>query len=183
MFYNGCFLISNPEMEGSVFDRSVVLICEHNEEGATGLIINKESNIKVSELSETFPCTQDIKSQFMVGGPVAQEEVLVLHDLKSATDKRIDISKELFMTTNPSFLNTVSVAQLDYCYLKFFLGYSGWSAGQIESEIERGSWTVCPMNMDIIKETSCDKIWSQSLHSLGGDFACKAFLPKDPNRN
>ncbi|PCJ52576.1 MAG: hypothetical protein COA79_23510 [Planctomycetota bacterium] len=183
MYYNGCFLISTPEMEGSVFDRSVVLICEHNEEGATGLIINKESKIKVNELADTFPCTQDLKTHFMVGGPVAQEEVLVLHDMKSATDRRLDISDDLFMTTNPAFLNTISASQLEYCYLQFFLGYSGWSAGQIESEIERGSWTVCPLNMNIIRESPFDKMWSQSLHDLGGDFACKAFLPKDPNRN
>lgn len=183
MFYKNCLLISTPDLEGSIFDRSVILLCEHDEKGAMGLIINKESNISVKELSIMFPLMAKQKKNFLMGGPVNQDEVWVLHNVVGASDIRKNVNEDLFLTSNPSFLKSISKAQLDFQFIQFFLGYAGWSAGQLEAEIERGSWITSPYNHEIVCELELEKKWSRALYLLGEDYACMAHRPKNADLN
>ena len=183
MFYKGCLLIATPDLEGSIFDRSVILMCEHDEKGAMGLIINKESTVSVKELGGMFPLMAKQKKNFLVGGPVNQDEVWVLHNVESATDLRKDVTENLFLTSNPSFLKSISKPQLDFQFIQFFLGYAGWSAGQLEAEIERGSWVTSPFNHEIIFELEIEKKFSRALYLLGEDYACVAHRPKNADFN
>jgi len=183
MFYKNCLLIATPDMEGSIFDRSVILMCEHDENGAMGLIINKESSISVKELAGMFPLIAKQKKNFLTGGPVNQDEVWVLHDLVSASDVRKTVNEHLYLTSNPSFLKSISKAQLDFQFIQFFLGYSGWAAGQLESEIARGSWITSPYNHEIVCKLPLEKRWSRALYLLGEDYACIAHKPKNADMN
>ena len=183
MFYKGCLLISTLDLEGSIFERSVILLCEHDEKGAMGLIINKESPISVRELGSVFPLIAKQKKNFLMGGPVNQDEVWVLHDVAEASDIRKEVKQDLFLTSNPLFLKSISKAQLDFHFIQFFLGYAGWSAGQLEAELERGSWITSPFNNEILCELSLEKRWSRSLYLLGEDYACMAHRPKNADMN
>lgn len=183
MFYSGCLLIATPDLTDSIFERSIILICEHDENGAMGLIINKESPIGVKELGGMFSHLNKSTKQFLNGGPVNQDEVWVLHNIKTDSEVRKIINDDYFLTSNPGFLKNINKTQLDQQFVQFFLGYSGWASGQLESEIERGSWVTSPYHHEIIWNIPANKRWNKAMHMLGEDYACIAYRPKNADVN
>ena len=155
-------------MKDPLFESTVILICEHDENGAMGLIINKEIKKNNVSFSNTENDKELIKTlndnKLFVGGPVLTDRILFLHSLKKISESII-VNKEVSVSSDLNILNLVRNSS-DQEY-KLFLGHSGWSQGQLEREIENGDWLLQKSINSLIFEKSTDHIWHIAVNSLG----------------
>ena len=166
---NHC-LISVPHMTDTLFEKSVIYICEHNDNGAMGLIINKPLNQK--ELNGLFQINEKLsielkssKNKTFLGGPVLIENIIVLHTNDIVTKNAIAITNKISISSDKTILKKISDANnLKY---KIFLGHSGWIGGQLETEIENGDWLIQKSSIDLIFDMPKETIWEHATKSLG----------------
>jgi putative transcriptional regulator len=177
----GRLLISEPYLPDPNFERTVVLLCEHNEEGSFGFILNKPSLLQVSEVMDEL---QNFEHELYVGGPVQQDTLHFIH-CDSKIEDGATVTNGIFW--GGSFEKVLVLAdtfQLDPLLIKFFLGYSGWSAGQLEQELEEDSWIVCDfVSKELLFETDASLMWRKALGNMGGRFSMYANYPVDPRLN
>jgi|TARA_B110000438_G_scaffold48241_1_gene48578 putative transcriptional regulator len=163
-------LISMPHMTDLFFSKSVVYICEHSNNGAMGIIINKQfKDQKLKTVLETIseddnPIVKDI----FFGGPVLLEKGLVLHESRHRSDNTVNISKSISITGTLEVLKDLQ-SKSDVSF-KLILGHSGWSQGQLEKEIENGDWLIQNTTPDFIFNIQPEQMWTQAAESLGIDF-------------
>ena len=155
-------------MKDPLFESTVILICEHDENGAMGLIINKEIKKNNVSFSNTENDKELIKTlndnKLFIGGPVLTDRILFLHSLKKIPESII-VNKEVSVSSDLNVLKLVRNSS-DQEY-KLFLGHSGWSQGQLEREIENGDWLLQKSINSLIFEKSTDHIWHIAANSLG----------------
>jgi putative transcriptional regulator len=174
------FLIAMPGMRDETFERSVVYLCEHSENGALGLVINKPIDIKLKKLFEKVDLTLDreelAEQPVYFGGPVQTERGFVLHDRLLADDQaespynstlRIP-GGALEMTTSKDVLEALSHGAGPKRVL-VTLGYSGWQAGQLEDEIARNGWLTVDADPAVIFDTPVEQRYDKALSLLGFD--------------
>jgi len=166
---NHC-LISVPHMEDMFFEKSVVYICEHNEDGAMGLIINKSfSQIELGGLLQINNNLsielKDADMKTFLGGPVLIENIIVLHTNDIATENAISISNNISISSDETILKKIS--NVNKSKYKIFLGHSGWIGGQLEKEIENGDWLIQKPSTDLIFNMPKETIWEHATKSLG----------------
>jgi len=161
-----------PHMTDSFFSKSVVYICEHNQQGAMGIIINKK--FKAPELKDIFDklyigddAIHSFVNDIYFGGPVLLEKGIVLHDARHTSDGTISLSKTISMTSKQDILKELQL-KTDILF-KLMLGHSGWSPGQLEREIENGDWLMQSTTADFIFNVQPDQMWEQAAGSLGID--------------
>ena len=161
----GNLLVAEPSLTGDVsFNRSVVLIAEHNHEGSVGFILNKPLDYTICDL------VSDITIPFQVfnGGPVEQDNLYFIHKVPELIENSIEISDGIFWGGNfemtVELINSGTITEQD---IRFFLGYSGWGPGQLESEIRTNSWLSIPFNDEILFHTPFQNRWEKSIDSLG----------------
>ena len=163
-------IIAMPHMQDNLFKKSVVLILEHNSKGATGLVINKEiekgvSSKIIDNLNQDIELKIDNQIPVFFGGPLSTDRGIVLHNSKALGNESIKITSELFLSSN---INSVLKAQsLKKCNYKFLLGYSGWSANQLDSEIEKGDWIMQEAYSDFIFSKRSKQMWDLAISSIG----------------
>lgn len=177
----GRLLISEPFLQDPNFDRTVVLLCEHDEEGSFGFIINKPAEVNVGEVMEEL---KNFEEKIFIGGPVQQDTLHFIHrnaEIESGTE----VIEDIYWGGN--FENVLLLAdthQLDTKQIKFFLGYSGWGPGQLEEELAADAWIVCDFVTDeLLFEMKPADIWKKALSNMGGRFSVYANYPVDPNLN
>ncbi len=171
------FLIAMPGMEDEMFGRSVVYMCEHNEKGALGLVVNKPSDIHISNLFDKveLPLDRpDLASQPVFhGGPVQTERGFVLHDAvvgealkESVYASTLSIPGGLEMTTSRDVLEAMSSgAGPKRVFVS--LGYASWGQGQLESELAENSWLTVEARPDIIFDVPIERRYDEALGLLG----------------
>ncbi len=170
----GQLLVAAPILNDPNFHRTVVLVAEHGEEGAMGLVLNRPTDTAVGDaLPELAPLAGE-EDPVYVGGPVALESVLAVAEL----DDPDDASELLFGAIG--FVHELDVPTLRG---RVFVGYAGWSAGQLEAELEEESWLVLPAEPDDLFSDDPDGLWSAVLRRKGGPFGVLASMPPDPSRN
>ena len=157
-------IISMPHMNDPFFSKSVVLICDHNSHGSMGVILNKKLDQKKSN-SDFGVKTLSKKRVIFFGGPVMVNFILLLHDEKKLEDTSYKIAENLFLSNNGFTNNKIRISNR-----KFISGYAGWSKGQLENEIKNGDWIVQKARDDLIFETDCEKIWNNTIKSLGFNY-------------
>lgn len=174
-------LISEPFLPDPNFERTVVLLCEHNEEGSFGFVINKPSILKVNDVIEDIKATDEI---VFVGGPVQQDTLHFLHR-NTPVENAVKIQEDLYWGgTFNSLMVELDTGRLRPGDIKFFLGYSGWGQGQLERELEEDSWIVCDfITHDLLFDTEPSVIWKKALDSMGGRFSVYSNYPVDPRLN
>lgn len=166
------FLIAMPTLIDSFFYRSVIYICEHNEEGAMGLIINRPTQIMLDELfahleiDNTSPITKTTAVLF--GGPVQKEQGMIIHDSPHEWLSTKMLSDELYLTTSIDILETVGTSAGPDNYL-ITLGYAGWEIGQLEQELADNSWLAVQADKNILFNTPVDQRWLVAGKLLGVD--------------
>ena len=169
----GQLLVAAPILHDPNFHRTVVLVAEHGEEGAMGLVLNRPTDTPVADaLPELVPLAGE--DPVYVGGPVALESVLAIAEL----DDPDDASELLFGTVG--FVQEPDVPVLRG---RVYVGYAGWSAGQLEEELEEESWLVLPAEPDDLFSDDADGLWSAVLRRQGGSYALLALMPPDPSLN
>lgn len=178
--YKGKILIATPDISGDIFSRSVVLIIEHDAEGALGLILNKKNKTMSIPMSVIFSSPTDVYE----GGPVDSGQLFFILKNAPADTNAIKITDEYSAT--PDFepvLDAVLNNTLAPNSIKVFSGYSGWGKGQLESEISRGVWKVVG-NYPLDFTAPYDHhLWKDIMKSLGGNNALWANTPEDISMN
>lgn len=177
----GRILASEPYLPDPNFERTIILLTEYNEEGSVGFVLNKPSETLVSEIVDTI---KNIEARVYIGGPVQQDTLHFIHRIDSIADA-IEIVDGIFWGGNfEQLLLMIENHQIDPFDIKFFLGYSGWSPGQLDEELKADSWIVSDkVTQDLIFETPPEMMWKKSLQSLGGRFSVYSNYPVDPNMN
>jgi len=178
----GKLLIAEPTLTGDVsFNRSVVLLAEHNDEGSVGFILNKPLNYDISDLIE------DINVPFQVfnGGPVEQDNLYFIHKVPHLIDNSIEISNGIFwggdFEKTIVLINQKVITDTD---IRFFLGYSGWSSLQLDQELDSKSWIVVKNKYESnIIQKSTIAFWKEKMLELGGDYLLWSNAPENPSLN
>lgn len=177
----GRLLISEPFLPDPNFERTVVLLCEHNEEGSFGFVVNKPSILKVNEVMEEMKRLDDI---VFVGGPVQQDTLHFLHR-NTSIENAVKIRDDIFWGGDfESVITQLDTSRLTSGSIRFYLGYSGWGPGQLETELEEDSWIVCDFVTDeLLFDTDPTLIWKKALDNMGGRFSIYSNYPVDPRLN
>ena len=170
------FLIAMPGMADETFERSVVYMCEHNENGALGLVINKPIDIKLKNLFEKVELKLDraelADQPVYFGGPVQTERGFVLHERRSAGlaqyNSTLSVPGGLDMTTSKDVLEALADGSGPAKVL-ITLGYSGWQAGQLEDELGRNGWLTVDADPAVIFDTPIEKRYDRAMGLLGFD--------------
>lgn len=177
----GRLLISEPFLPDPNFERTVVLLCDHNDEGSFGFVLNKPSTLKVGEVMEDISNVDEV---VYVGGPVQQDTLHFIHR-NTPLSKAIDVCDDI--RWGGDFEDLVILAntnQLSGSNIRFFLGYSGWGPGQLEAELEQDSWIVCDYITDeLLFNTDPHVMWKKALENMGGRFSVYSNYPVDPSMN
>lgn len=177
----GRLLISEPFLPDPNFERTVVLLCEHNPEGSFGFVLNKPSTFKISEVLEDIVALETV---VFVGGPVQQDTLHYIHRNISATNAVV-IAENVFWGGDLENLSALcDTKQISSADVRFFIGYSGWGPGQLESELDQDSWIVCDFITDqLLFDTEPEVLWKKALDSMGGRFSVYSNYPVDPRLN
>lgn len=163
-----------PLLHGSYFADNLILVCEHNAEGALGLVVNKTTQTHLDELLtelELAAPTQIDATDIIVyeGGPVSPERGFILHTGKHTTVNSLKICPGLYLAGARDVLDCV-VSQAQENEFLFLLGYAGWEADQLEAEIQANSWLTCAARADVIFERRASQRMQAAVDQLGFDY-------------
>jgi putative transcriptional regulator len=168
------FLIAMPTMLDPIFGGAVVYMCEHKQDGALGVIINKPTDMMMATLFERIDLSLDIDAgqmadkPVMFGGPVQVERGFVLHAPFGDFSSMIKVSEDIILTTSKDVLETVASSG-GPPHLLVTLGCAGWGAGQLEEEITRNGWLTVPADPVIIFDMPVEERFAAALKLLGID--------------
>ena len=176
----GRVLVAEPFLPGDYFSRSTVLLVQCTEEGDVGFILNKPTNLLVKDLFKGFP---DFESNAFLGGPVSNDKLFFLHTLGEKIPDSLQVRDQLFWSGDFDHLTAlISAGLVDEEEVRFFLGYSGWSSGQLAAEIDGHSWVVVDPAVETIL-SSDENFWNESVKSLGGNAQLWQNFPENPEMN
>jgi putative transcriptional regulator len=170
----GSLLVATPTLLDPNFARTVVLVAEHGEEGAMGVVLNRPSETSVGEAVPELATLAGASEPLFVGGPVQADAVLALAEVEDPDD-----ASELVLG-DVGFVQDPDVAARRG---RVFLGYAGWSPGQIELELGEQSWIVVPAEADDVFSDEPSELWGRVLRRQGGGLALLATMPLDPSLN
>lgn len=177
----GRLLISEPFLPDPNFERTVVLLCDHNEEGSFGFVLNKPSILKVGEVMEE---ALNLDQVVYFGGPVQQDTLHFIHRNIVVENATEIVENIRWGGAFDSLVSLIQSNQITHDNVRFFLGYSGWGPGQLEKELEEDSWIVCDYVSDqLLFETEPNLMWKKALESMGGRFSVYSKYPTDPRMN
>ncbi|MDP2562376.1 YqgE/AlgH family protein [Psychrobium sp. 1_MG-2023] len=168
-------LIAMPNLDDPYFQRSVIYLCEHDEDGAMGLIVNQPiSQLSVSQLldkleypNETDPQTT-LNKQVFNGGPVEQERGFVLHSPQLPWNSSQKISEQIMLTTSKDILEVIGTTSAPDDFI-ITLGYASWTKGQLEQELADNTWLTIQADADVIFKTPVEQRWEKATKKLGFD--------------
>lgn len=177
-FLDDQFLIAMPGMKDDRFARSVIYVCAHSEEGAMGLIINQVQQMRFPDLLVQLGIMDEQEAirlpsktrDFMIrnGGPVDRSRGFVLHSDDYTVESSMPVSEDICLTATVDILRAISTGRGPRHAL-MALGYAGWGAGQLESEIADNGWLTCPADMDLLFDTDIERKYDRILASIGID--------------
>ena len=179
----GSILISEPFLQDAYFQRSVVLLVEHNTQGSMGFVLNKKTDLIVNTF---FPELEEYPEiPIYLGGPVSANRLFFIHSLGDLiVPDSVKIKDRLyfdgdFEALKPYMQNGHSIEGK----VKFFLGYSGWTEGQLGNEINKNSWVVSHAAKENVLLADGESFWKNSLEQLGSNYEAWTKYPKDPYLN
>jgi putative transcriptional regulator len=177
----GQLLLDSGLLAGSFFHRSVVLICDHDAEGAFGLVLNRKSNNKVGEaVVADLPEVLSAQELF-VGGPVQPSALSFLHSDNFLPDA--NVMNNLSLGHSLDDLLELAESFSPGKKLKVFAGYAGWSPGQLETEINRKAWIIHPAGLNLVFESEPTTLWADILRQKGWQYRLLAGAPDDLSWN
>ena len=166
------FIIAMPGLLDDNFNQTVTYICEHNENGCFGLIINRKTDVTLNEVIHQMDIEvsgSGTRDNFIYhGGPVQQERGFILHQASGQWDSSLKINDHLALTTSRDILEAI-VHDKGPEQSIIALGYAGWSPGQLEQEIAANTWLSCPAEEQIIFDIPAEKRWQAAADLLGVD--------------
>lgn len=162
-------LIAMPSLRGSTFGGTLTYICEHNEDGALGLVINRPLEIGLDELLEQMDMSNVPSDQPVFnGGPIQLERGFVLHRGDCRWQHSMIIGSDICLTTSRDILSAIGQGKGPRDFL-LALGHAGWSPGQLEQEIAGNAWLTCPADEDLLFEIPWEQRLETALRRMGVD--------------
>jgi putative transcriptional regulator len=173
------WLIAKPFLHDKHFERSVVLICEHENQGTFGFILTHPTNLFVSEVIDVSSFDQILH----IGGPVEQNTLHFIHTLPEIP-RALHLKDGVYWGGDFEYVKSLAIAnRLNAENSRFFVGYSGWGKDQLNQEVQENTWFVVDYDLRFIFEQGGEKLWQNLLKNLGGRYKVFANYPKDPKLN
>ena len=178
----GHLLIAEPSIIGDMsFNRSIIIIADHNTEGSIGFILNKTLDFTLQDLIPEI----EIPYKVYNGGPVEQDNLYYIHKIPKLIPNSIEISQGLYWGGNfEKITELIQNNELDSNDIRFFLGYSGWETNQLTSELLAHTWIL---SENIYRKTIIEKVntsfWKEKMLELGGDYTIWSNAPENPSYN
>ena len=177
----GKLLVAEPNiLNDSQFNRSVIFLTEHNENGSVGFILNKPLEYTVTDL------IPDVESNLKIyyGGPVADDNLYFVHRVPDLIPNSIEISNGIYWGGDfDAVINLLNKDKLTSKDIRFFLGYSGWSQNQLEDELSSFSWVVIDNSFNNIFQVNHNDFWKDEMNKFGGVYKIWANAPENPSYN
>lgn len=168
-------------MQDPYFRRAVVLLCEHHAEGSIGFILNKSIDMSINELMGEFP---RFDAEVFYGGPVQTDTLHYVHNVGELLDESVKVAEGVWWGGDFEQLKFLITSQLlQPNNIRFFVGYSGWSGGQLEDELEYGSWVSAEMDSNYLFKTQPNRLWSQVMFNKGNIYEVIADVPEQMSWN
>lgn len=180
-YLKGQLLLDSGKLRGSFFQRTVVLICQHDDEGAFGLVLNRATGSKVGEMVVADLPDALKECPLYLGGPVQPTALSFLHsdafipDANVLPNLSLSHSLDALMELGESFSATRKI--------RMFAGYAGWSPGQLEDELKRDAWLTHPASLELVFETDPGQLWQTVLHKMGWKYKLLSQMPEDLSLN
>lgn len=177
----GILLIADPFLKDPNFLRTVVFLCEHNEEGSFGFVINRPYE---STLDELIPDMEGYSLPVYYGGPVQMNTIHFLHQYPEEIPGGVEVSKGLYWGGDfEKAMELVRSGNAQSSKIRFFIGYSGWGENQLQEELKEKSWLTVNATPKLIFPDKIEDIWKNALKHLGGDYEMMIHFPIDPQLN
>ncbi len=177
----GKILVSEPFLPDTFFNRSIVYLTDHSTQGSVGFILNKRLDLNISTAVAGF---ENWNENINMGGPVAPDTLHYLHNQGELIPNSIAIADNVFWGGDiDTIRELILTGKIDHSQIRFFLGYSGWSAGQLERELKEDSWIIARVKSDIIMNNRGDDTWKRVLRSFKNKYRIWADFPDSPEMN
>jgi putative transcriptional regulator len=175
----GRLLVANGSLYDPNFRQTVILVAEHEDEGAVGLVLNRRANVTVAQAAPAFIGMTEPTEPIFIGGPVQPDAAVVLAESENADAlSSVVLGGIGVLGHEPDDPLPGGIERV-----RIFAGYAGWGPGQLENELEESSWIVVDALPEDVFTGEPDKLWSQVLRRKGGSFAMLATMPYDPSHN
>jgi putative transcriptional regulator len=180
-YLKGKLLLDSGQLRGSFFQRTVVLICQHDAEGAFGLVLNRATGNNVGEVI-VADLPESLKTcPLYLGGPVQPSALSFLHSDSFVADANVMLNLSLGHSIDD--LTELGEAFSPTRKLKMFAGYAGWSPGQLEDEMKRKAWLTHPASIELVFDAAPEQMWQNILRKKGGLYKLLAQSPEDLSHN
>lgn len=177
----GVLLIADPFLKDPNFMRTVVFLTEHLEDGTIGFVLNRQFE---NTLDELLPEIEGHKLPVYYGGPVQTNTIHFLHSYPDKIPGGVEVIKDIFWGGDfDTVVELIKNDAIDLEKIRFYIGYSGWSNGQLESEMTEKTWLTVEATPDLIFHEKAEEIWKDSLRHMGGDYEMMINFPIDPQLN
>lgn len=177
----GMLLVAPPMVHDLNFRRSVILLCEHTPEGSFGLVLNHQLAVRLAEI---IPDLERLDAPIGRGGPVQTDTLHFIHRRGEGVPGAIPVAEGVYWGGDfgimEVLIETDGISAED---VRFFLGYAGWSPGQLLREIDQGGWILVPGTEHVVFSSDAAKLWRSVLRAMGGEYAVLANFPEDPRLN
>jgi putative transcriptional regulator len=174
-------LLDSGQLRGSFFQRTVILICQHDAEGAFGLVLNRATGAKVGEMVVADLPDPIKEYPLFIGGPVQPAALSFLHSESFVADA--NVLPNLNLGHSIDALMELGESLSATRRIRMFAGYAGWSPGQLEDEIKSEAWLTYPATLDLVFDTQPEKLWSSILNQMGWKYRLLARMPEDLSVN
>lgn len=180
----GSFLIANPVLPDPNFSRTVVLLCNHNDEGSFGLVINRNSGLKSPEVFASSDLLAGHEIDVFIGGPVSPSQVFYLCRSRRPLAEMDEVCPGVYMGMSWDILEeALPDMENPSENLRFYMGYSGWGSGQLAGEMDQRSWLTCDAGGQYVFTEAEQHIWPKVVQSLGEEYEYLLRAPLDPRNN
>ena len=181
----GSLLAAGPDLLDPNFARAVVLMCQHAPQGAYGLVINRPSEYKASDVLTGHELLKSSDLRVFIGGPVSLDGLQILHRVPQLIGGGVPIAEDLWIGGDLDAVGRYALDDPEAAArnVRLFVGYSGWGAGQLDIELATGSWLPVPGDTERVFQLDTTGVWQDVVASLGGDYKRVAAEPPDPRVN
>ncbi len=177
----GILLIADPFLKDAHFSRTVILLCEHKPTGSLGFVLNKQLERTLGDL---FPAAEGLQFPVFFGGPVQLDTLHFLHAYPEMIPGGRFLTEGVFWGGDFDIaLSLLRNVQIDASRIRFFIGYSGWSEGQLAGELQAKSWLTAPATRRVVFLKEPPEIWKEAIRLLGADYEVMINFPIDPLLN
>ena len=180
----GIFLIADPKLRDPNFSQTVILLCEHNDQGTLGVVVNRPTTLRLSEAIPNLDGAHSTSDVIYSGGPVQPDHIMTLYRAEEQVPESEHVADGMYLGGSLAILEDMLASSSSSTHsIRAYVGYAGWSSNQLESELGESSWKLVPADQKFVFDMEPARVWSTLLASLGEEYSIYASMPPDPTMN